>query len=147
MTAQLALHYRFPWLPKRKSYWSSIRADILFLIWRLFPFLNMHFYPPDILIFFFAKLFFSKSKKNIHSDILIFFFAKKKTLRKSHNLVFFLYFLSFPQIYFFHPFFIRISLIFAHFFSHWILTGPLIFSLTFYFPHSFFSPHLFFAYF
>ena len=53
-TAQLVLHYRYPWFPKRKSYWNSNRANILFLIRRCFPFLNMHFYPPDIFFFFFA---------------------------------------------------------------------------------------------
>lgn len=90
-------HYRYPWLPKRKSYWNSIRADILFLIRRCFPFLNMHFYPPDNLFFFFAKKFFSKSQNWDRSTILFFFFAQKRSLRKFSNSLYFSLFLWFPS--------------------------------------------------
>ena len=88
-------HYRYPWLPKRKSYWNSNRADYLFLIRRCFPFLNMHFYPPDNLFFFFANKNFSKSPNWDSSTIFFFFFAQKTSLRKFSNSLYFSLFLSF----------------------------------------------------
>lgn len=119
-TVQLVLHYQISWFPKRNLYWSSIRSDILFLIRRCFPFLNMHFYPPDSFFFFFAKFFFSKLKKLERSDIFYFFFATKTSLRKflislyfwfffwiftqfQISLIFFLNTLNFLLGLFFHP--------------------------------------------
>lgn len=53
-----------------------------FLIRRGFPFLNMHFYPPSIMLFFFAKKFTLISQPPGIYGMKLFFFAKKRSLRK-----------------------------------------------------------------